>query len=155
MSDPKAISIIYALNGGFSKSDFYAAQQTRKKETRLFTLFTSTDEKFDAKLWRAVSNVYAMSTLVQVEPYIDSTTRAFLEQMKSKMSGEPEILINSSTWLEWYAFDVIGELTFSKRLGFLDRGEDVKGIIASIDKMLDYAAVVSVSQPSARHRQLT
>jgi hypothetical protein len=155
VSDPKAISIIYALNGGFSKSDFYTVQQTLKKGTRLFTLFTSTDEKFHAKLRRAVSNAYAMSTLVQFEPYIDSTTHAFLNQMKSRMSGKPEILINLSTWLQWYAFDVIGELTFSKRLGFLDRGEDVEGIIASIEKMLDYAAVVSVSQPSATHRQLT
>lgn len=41
------------------------------------------------------------------------------------------------------AFDVIGELTFSKPLGFLEEGRDVDGIIAALEKMLDYSAVVS------------
>ena len=31
-----------------------------------------------------------------------------------------------------FAFDVMGELTFSKRLGFLERAEDVDGIMESI-----------------------
>ena len=31
-----------------------------------------------------------------------------------------------------FAFDVMGELTFSKRLGFLERAEDVDGIMTSI-----------------------
>lgn len=35
------------------------------------------------------------------------------------------------------AFDVIGELTFGRRLGFLDQGCDVEGIIADIEKGLD------------------
>ena len=143
VSDPQAISVIYALNGGFVKSDFYTVQQTLAKGRRLFTLFTSTDERFHAKLRRAVSNAYAMSTLVQFEQYIDSTTTEFLRQMNRRFADNPGADCNFSTWLQWYAFDVIGELTFSKRLGFIDRGEDVEGIIRSIEGMLDYAAVVS------------
>lgn len=47
-------------------------------------------------------------------------------------------------WLTYEdAFDVIGELTFSKQLGFLEKGRDVDGIIAALEKMLDYSAVVS------------
>ena len=142
VSDPRAISVIYALNGGFTKSEFYAAQQTLAKGKRLFTLFTSLDERFHAKLPRAVSNAYAMSTLVQFEQYIDSTTNAFLRQMRERFADKPGVQCNFSTWLQWYAFDVIGELTFSKRLGFLDGGVDVEGIIKSIEGILDYAAVV-------------
>ena len=145
VSDPQAISVIYALNGGFVKSNFYAVQQTLARGRRLFTLFTSLDDKFHAKLRRAVSNAYAMSTLVQFEKYIDSTTTAFLKQMKVQFVDQPGHVCNFSTWLQWYAFDVVGELTFSKRLGFLDRGEDVEGIIQSIEWMLDYAAVVGSS----------
>ncbi|KAK4939243.1 hypothetical protein LTR10_020439 [Elasticomyces elasticus] len=142
VSDPEAVGIIYGLNSGFSKSGFYLVQQTMKNGKRLFTLFTATDEKFHAKLRRAVSNAYAMSTLVQFEQYVDSTTMAFLLQMRTRFADRADQLCNFSTWLQWYAFDVIGELTFSKRLGFLDRGEDVEGIIKSIEEMLDYAAVV-------------
>ncbi|KAF7960128.1 hypothetical protein EAE96_001727 [Botrytis aclada] len=31
-------------------------------------------------------------------------------------------------WLQCYAFDVIGEITFGKRFGFLDKGEDKDGV---------------------------
>lgn len=40
------------------------------------------------------------------------------------------------------AFDVIGELTFSKPLGFLEKGTDVDGIIAALENMLDYSGKV-------------
>ncbi|KAK5046280.1 hypothetical protein LTR84_008423 [Exophiala bonariae] len=142
VSDHQAVLVIYALNSGFLKSDFYLVQQTLAKGRRLFTLFTSIDEKFHAKLRRTVSNAYAMSTLVQFEQYIDSTTTAFLDQMKQRFVDRPRISCNFSTWLQWYAFDVIGELTFSKPLGFIEQGRDIEGIIGSIEKMLDYAAVV-------------
>lgn len=42
------------------------------------------------------------------------------------------------------AFDVIGELTFSKSLGFLERGSDVDGIITALEAMLDYSGKVSI-----------
>ena len=45
-------------------------------------------------------------------------------------------------WLQYYAFDVIGELTFSKRLGFIEGGEDVGGIIESIGRNFDYFSVL-------------
>jgi cytochrome P450 len=40
------------------------------------------------------------------------------------------------------AFDVIGELTFSKPLGFLEKGGDVDGIIVALEHMLDYSGKV-------------
>jgi hypothetical protein len=44
------------------------------------------------------------------------------------------------TWTD--AFDVIGELTFSKPLGFLEKGADVEGIIEALEHMLDYSGKV-------------
>ncbi|KIW64809.1 hypothetical protein PV04_09717 [Phialophora macrospora] len=144
VSDPAAISVIYALNAGFVKSGFYPVQQTIAKGRRLYTMFSTTDEKFHAKLRRAVSNAYAMSTLVQFEPLVDSTTLAFLDQLEQKFADKAglEGICDFSTWLQFYAFDVIGELTYSKRLGFVDRGEDVDGIIKNLEWLLNYAAIV-------------
>ncbi|OQE74566.1 hypothetical protein PENNAL_c0079G11318 [Penicillium nalgiovense] len=141
VSDPSSIREIYGLAAGFKKSDFYIVQQTLAKGRPLSTLFTSTDEKFHAKLRRAVHGAYAMSTLVQFEPYVDSTIRALIRQIEIKFADKQEIC-NFGQWLQYYAFDVIGELTYSKRLGFIDNGIDVDGIISSIEWMLDYASVV-------------
>ena len=43
------------------------------------------------------------------------------------------------------AFDVIGELTFSKPLGFLEKGNDVDGIIVALEHMLDYVRKVRIA----------
>lgn len=56
---------------------------------------------------------------------------------------QPGRVCNLETWLQYFAFDVIGELTFSKRLGFLKRGEDVDGIIHAIETFFNTAAVVT------------
>jgi hypothetical protein len=40
------------------------------------------------------------------------------------------------------AFDTIGELTFSKSLGFLEQGRDIDGIIKALEKTFDYVGKV-------------
>lgn len=40
------------------------------------------------------------------------------------------------------AFDVVGAVTFNRRLGFLENGTDVDGIIMAIQGMLTYAASI-------------
>ncbi|KAL1967106.1 hypothetical protein VTN77DRAFT_3630 [Rasamsonia byssochlamydoides] len=144
ISDPEAIKTIYALNSGFVKSDFYPVQQSIAKGRPLPSLFNTTDEKYHAKLRRAVANAYTMSTLVQFEPLVDSTTRAFLDQLTRRYADcdDDSGICDFGTWLQYYAFDVIGELTFSKRLGFVDRGVDVDSIIANVEWALGYFSVV-------------
>lgn len=56
---------------------------------------------------------------------------------------QPDRVCNLETWLQYFAFDVIGELTFSKRLGFLKRGGDVDGIIHAIETFFNTAAIVT------------
>ncbi|KAF5672009.1 cytochrome P450 monooxygenase [Fusarium heterosporum] len=142
ISDPTAVQTIYAHNSGFTKSDFYTVQQTiNKSGKRLITLFTSQDERFHSKLRRAVSNAYAMSTLVQFEPFVDSTTTNFFKQLNERYANQNAIL-DFGTWLQYYAFDVIGELTYSKRLGFVDHGKDVDNIIGNLEWLLNYAAPI-------------
>ncbi|KAF5250384.1 hypothetical protein FANTH_4417 [Fusarium anthophilum] len=145
ISDPAAIKIIYTIKTNFVKSDFYPVQQPVTREGHpLQGMFNTTDEKYHAKLRRAVSNAFAMSTLVQFEPLVDSTTRAFLAQLSTRYADRPgqDGICDFGSWLQYYAFDVIGELTFSRRLGFVDLGNDVDNIISDLEWMLGYAAVV-------------
>lgn len=105
-------------------------------------MFNTTDEKYHAKLRRAVNNAYSMSSLVQFEPLVDSTTAEFLKQLTERYADKPDRICDFGEWLQYYAFDVIGELTFSKRLGFVDRGVDVDNIISNLERALFYFAVV-------------
>jgi cytochrome P450 len=106
-------------------------------------MFNTTDEQYHTRLRRAVANAYAMSTLVRFEPLVDSTTEVFLEQLTNRYASRPDAICDLSQWLQFYAFDVIGELTFSKRLGFVEHGVDVDNIMGSLEKALGYFSVVS------------
>lgn len=48
------------------------------------------------------------------------------------------------------AFDVVGELAFGKKLGFLESGEDVDGMMHAIEDMLAHAALCG-QVPEAHH----
>jgi hypothetical protein len=128
------------------QSEFFVVQQALAKGQPLKTLFTSTDELFHAKLRRATSNAYAMSSLVQFELFVDSAIQEFLAQLRNRYidNDEGNKILDFGKWLQLFAFDVICELTFSKRMGFIDRGEDVENVIDNLQWTLNYAAPVSI-----------
>ncbi|KAH6995544.1 cytochrome P450 [Ilyonectria sp. MPI-CAGE-AT-0026] len=144
VADPEAIKIIYSAGSGFLKTSFYPVQQALAKGRRLETMFNTANEKYHARLRRSVSNAYAMSTLVNFEPFVDSTTTEFLKQLKLRFANQPgnEGVCDFGAWLQYYAFDVIGELTYSKRLGFVEQGVDIGNIIRDLEAFLDYVAWV-------------
>ncbi|KAL1297000.1 hypothetical protein AAFC00_004596 [Neodothiora populina] len=141
-ADPKAIKIIYGLNKGMTKSAFYPVQQAVAKGKRLQSLFSTRSEDYHAKFRRCVNSAFAMSSLVGYEPLVDSTTDVFVERTRELYSGSDGGRCDLTTWLRFYAFDVIGELTWSKRLGYIERNEDVDGIVAFLQSFLSYAAKV-------------
>jgi hypothetical protein len=51
-----------------------------------------------------------MSTLVKFEPLVDSTTEAFLKQIKERFANRRDDsgVCDFGNWLQYYAFDVIG-----------------------------------------------
>ena len=106
-------------------------------------IFAAQDEDTHRLLKKPISGAYSMTTLVSFEPYVDSTIRVLCEQLDQRFvqTGKP---CDLGKWLQMFAFDVIGELTFSKRLGFLETGEDVNGVMRSIWEMFKETALVRV-----------
>lgn len=140
-ADPKALKTIYGLNKGFTKSEFYPVQMAVSKGHRLPSLFSTTSEPFHAQLRRSVNSAFSMSTLIQYEPFVDSTTELFLSQTE-KLYAETGAACNFSRWLQFYAFDVIGEMTYSKRHGFVEENKDIDGIIDYISNLFNYVAPI-------------
>ena len=114
---------------------------------RLPSLFSTTSEPFHAQLRRSVNSAFSMSTLIQYEPFVDSTTELFLSQTE-KLYADTGAACNFSRWLQFYAFDVIGEMTYSKRHGFVEENKDIDGIIDYISNLFNYVAPVCPSHHS-------
>lgn len=95
---------------------------------------------------RCVNSAFAMSALVQYEPFVDNTTKLFLKQTERLYIDDPQ-KCDFTRWLQFYAFDVIGEITYSKRHGFIEKNEDIDGIVAYLTKLFLYVAPVRLPPP--------
>lgn len=85
-----------------------------------------------------------MSALVQYEPFVNNTIKLFFEQTERLYVNNAEGC-DFVRWLQFYAFDVIGEVTYSKRHGFLEKNEDVDGIVRYLGNLFLYVAPVSLT----------
>ena len=94
-----------------------------------------------------------MSSLVQYEPSVDITTSKFLDQTEALFTSENKVC-DFAEWLQYYAFDVIGEITYSKRHGFIDSGKDVDGMVGYLGKLFSYVAPVQHRLSHVKHPAL-
>jgi len=114
---------------------------TLSRGTTVSALFNNVDIDDHARLRRAIAGAYTMTSIVRYEPLVDTTTEVFFKILDDKFASKG-IEFDFGKWLQFYAFDVIGEMTFSKRLGFLEQGRDVDGIIESLEGFMDYVTPV-------------
>lgn len=142
ISKPDAIPMIYGIQKGFVKSDFYTVWQNMVNGKRVASMVFTTDEHQHAAMRRPIAQAYSLSSLVAYEPLVDSTTAVFLSRLDDLFASKADKVCDLGLWLGWYAFDVIGELTFSKRLGFLEKAEDVEGIARSILENFEWHAAI-------------
>ncbi|KPM36157.1 hypothetical protein AK830_g10426 [Neonectria ditissima] len=94
-------------------------------------LFSLRDSQRHAFVKRQYANLYTMSSLVSYEPSVEDCIALFSRRLSGFCrEGKP---VDLGRWLQFYAFDVIGAITFSKRFGFMEHGRDVGDIISTID----------------------
>ena len=79
-------------------------------------MFNTPDKDLHRSLKTPITDIYSMSNLVTFEPYVNSTIEVFSSQLEQRYTGEGTIC-DLGVWLQRFAFDVIGEVTFSRRLG--------------------------------------
>ncbi|GAA92797.1 cytochrome P450 [Aspergillus luchuensis IFO 4308] len=75
--------------------------------------------------------MYSMTTLTSYEPFVDGCISLFRRHLDQ--AGSSASAVNLAHWVQCYAFDVIGYITFGERFGFLDNMLDVSNIIKNLD----------------------
>jgi cytochrome P450 len=91
---------------------------------------------------RKFASSYSMSSIVGYEQYVNNCT-SLLSQRFSEIAASGHT-VDMYHWLQCYAFDVIGEITFSNRFGFLDMGEDNDGVFDAIESKSAYSTFAGV-----------
>ncbi|KAF2993664.1 hypothetical protein E8E13_000479 [Curvularia kusanoi] len=135
-----AIADIYGSTKMFPKTGFYDVQKTLIDNQASDSLFSARDPLFHRSQKRVVANAYSMTAVLGMEDRIDSCITLLLDQL-GKESREG-LTVDLGEWLQLFAFDVTGEISFSKKLGFLHEGRDLDGIMATIQDQLSYGNLI-------------
>ena len=133
------IPIIYNTKETFTKTAFYPIQSISWKKQPEMNLFSTRDPEYHRIEKRKIGAAYSLNNLLQSEQAIDSCSELFMSRLDEFASrNEP---VDLGAWLQYYAFDVVGEITFASKLGFLEKGQDVDGMMKAIEGMLTYASL--------------
>jgi cytochrome P450 len=137
---PDAVNTIYAISSKMPKSDWYEGWKHPSPDR--WTLFPDRDIRRHAETRKRFQGLYSMSSLVSYESYVNECT-GILQKRLSEFA-EHSSTIDMTHWFQCYAFDVIGNITYSKRFGFLDRGDDVDGIIKALHGSMIYSTLIGI-----------
>lgn len=146
ISDIQAIKEIYGFGSkGLPKSAFYEAFSVENQGRKLPpNLFAVRDDKIHGEMRRPVAGAYSMTTLVEYEPLVNVVIEEFLQALELRYGTYRQDIkeCDISAWLQYYAFDVIGQITWGEPLGFIQRGSDIDGAINELDRFQTYGAVI-------------
>lgn len=120
------------------ESAFYAVFTASYRGGILDNVFATQDTTWHRNMRGLVSHAYSSSYLRQLEPFVDEYTIKFTSAM-ADLAGQP---IDLGEWLQWYAFDVIGMITFSQSFGFINGRKDRFGVIDGLEAGTKYNTVI-------------
>lgn len=89
---------------------------------------------------RHLSSGFSLSNISKTEPYIDNVLSLFKTRFDELSdSGAP---VEFQQWFSFFAFDVLGEVTFSKSFGFVESGTDIRNAIANTGSLVYYISIM-------------
>lgn len=115
-------------------------------------VFNTRDEQLHKQIKNPIAPLFSQSSVMTYEVFVDEVLRVMLEQLDKRFvePGKQGGTLDLADWLQYFAFDVMGTLTFSKRYGLLETGSDVNGMLGTIWSYMTRAAPVRAYPPSAR-----
>lgn len=89
---------------------------------------------------RNVASGYALSNIIKSEPFVNNVIKLFIEAMDEHAKTGKSFEFDK--WFNFYAFDVLGEVTFSKSFGFVETGTDIGNAISNTRALALYVAIM-------------
>ena len=106
------------------------------------SIFHLQDERAHKELKSPIAPLYSVTSVTSFEGLVDDVIKCLAENFDGRFVQNQQVF-DIGSWLQYFAFDVMGTMTFSKRYGFLDQGKDVDGMLDTIYQFFVNIATVS------------
>lgn len=134
-ASPRAALELFKTGKGFHKTDFYWVFPPPENPD----IFTEIREDVHAVKKRYATKPYSLGALRAHVPRIEDTGQLLIQKLDGFVE-KPRCDLGE--WLHFFAFDVLGEVAFSQKFGFLEAGVDVDNCIRTIDDSQVYNGIV-------------
>ncbi|RAK96825.1 cytochrome P450 [Aspergillus ibericus CBS 121593] len=136
VAHPDAVRLL--LHANIAKGPWYAIFSL--PDYHYVNQMSELDPQRHIRKSRNVASGYALSNIIKSEPYVDALL-GLLEDQFDKLiaSGQP---VEFDRWFNYFAFDVVGEVTFSSPFRFLETGTDIGNAIANSRALALYIAIM-------------
>ncbi|KAL2847838.1 cytochrome P450 [Aspergillus pseudoustus] len=131
IADPAVIPTLYTPRAGFPKSKFYAAFIPYTKGGSLPAIFTTQDEDQHKQLKSPIAHIYSTSNVATLEPFVDAMLQLLTVELDKRFTGTNQVF-DLGDWLQYFAFETMGTMTFSRQYGLLRTGSDANGMLQAI-----------------------
>ena len=128
-----------------SQSDFYSVADVIVDGRRMPTALSIRDEQMHSAMMRPYLRLVTTSNVLRYQHLVDKTVDFFLECLDKRFvqGNNANKICDMDNYLHYFSWDVIAEVTFSKRMGFLENAKDVDNMMATGYASLDYLSLAS------------
>jgi hypothetical protein len=84
----------------------------RIKGGKLPDVFATRDEGIHRQMKRPVAGLFSVTNLLTMEPLMTSTVQYFFARLDEQFADQ-DVELDLFTWIQFFMFDVLGEVTFS------------------------------------------
>ncbi|KAG4071074.1 hypothetical protein HA402_002746 [Bradysia odoriphaga] len=141
VADDQAINSIYGHGNGFLKSEYYDAFVSVRTG-----LFNTRDRAEHTRKRKVISHTFSLKSVAQFEQYMHDNLEVFVNQWDrlSRSTNGDYTRIDALPWLNYLAFDIIGDLAFGAPFEMLRNGKDIAEVRESPDTPATYASAIDV-----------
>lgn len=122
VSDATKLPVIYNRNA--HKSQHYITGSFGKDES----LFNMQDTPTHARFRKVAAAPYSFTNIKKMEPLVDEQITRWVARLDEKFASTREEF-DFAPWAVYMAYDVISSVGFGAPFGFIEKGEDVEGLI--------------------------
>lgn len=138
VNDLEAVKTILGLQSALDKSAYYYPFGQADE----YNLFSQPSNHAHSKMRRPIAHLYSTSNLLSYEPFVDTCNSILLKRLQEYAEEEKELDVREL--MQFYAFDVIGEISVGSRFGLMEDNGDKSGIIKAIDEGTTYSSIIGL-----------
>ncbi|KAL4733347.1 cytochrome P450 [Aspergillus similis] len=113
-------------------------------DRRFQTPMSTTDPKRRVELAKNVASAYTLSNVIKSEMYMTEVVSLMLDRFDQFSDQQQPVEFDH--WFNYLAFDIVDEVVFSQRFGFIEGGKDIGGSIANSRSLNAYITAAGYFQ---------